>query len=168
MDGLLSSCYFQILLPLYQSFADYTKSTNYNMYHRPFHVPRFFQFPSKVLVLIPLFAFIFFYILGTFLFSFLLFLYFSSLTSSSSLSNSAIQNSNKYKLATFSIATKPRCRRGRYSIPRIAPLYPWSIPLKSECQERRHQLLLFESLVWLDLGLNSGLPDHWRTLYSLG
>ena len=26
----------------------------------------------------------------------------------------------------------------------------------------------FYSLVWLDLGLNPGLPDHWRTLYSLG
>ena len=25
----------------------------------------------------------------------------------------------------------------------------------------------FESLVWLDLGLNPGLPDLWRTLYSL-
>ena len=27
---------------------------------------------------------------------------------------------------------------------------------------------IFESLVWLDLGLNAGLPDHWRTLYSFG
>ena len=27
---------------------------------------------------------------------------------------------------------------------------------------------IFESLVWLDLGLNLGLPDHWRTFYSLG
>ena len=26
----------------------------------------------------------------------------------------------------------------------------------------------FESLVWLNLGLNPGLPDHWRTLDSLG
>ena len=40
---------------------------------------------------------------------------------------------SKVKLATivegdpkapFSIATTPRCRGGRYSIPRIAPLYP--------------------------------------------
>ena len=23
-------------------------------------------------------------------------------------------------------------------------------------------------MVWLDLGVNPGLPDHWRTLYSLG
>ena len=28
--------------------------------------------------------------------------------------------------APLSIATTPRCRRGRYSVPRIAPLYPWS------------------------------------------
>ena len=42
-------------------------------------------------------------------------------------------NISKVKLATivegdpkapFSIATTPRCRGGRYSIPRIAPLYP--------------------------------------------
>ena len=26
---------------------------------------------------------------------------------------------------------------------------------------------IFESLVWLNLGLNPGLPDHWQTLYSL-
>ena len=26
----------------------------------------------------------------------------------------------------------------------------------------------FESLVWVDLGLNPGLPDHWWTLYSFG
>ena len=30
--------------------------------------------------------------------------------------------------APFSIATTPRCREGCYSIPRIAPLYPWSSP----------------------------------------
>ena len=28
----------------------------------------------------------------------------------------------------FSIATTPRCRGGRYSIPTISPLYPWSSP----------------------------------------
>ena len=26
---------------------------------------------------------------------------------------------------------------------------------------------IFKSLVSLDLGLNPGLPDHWRTLYPL-
>ena len=44
-----------------------------------------------------------------------------------------VLNKSKVKLATivegdpkapFSIATTPRCRGGRYSIPRIAPLYP--------------------------------------------
>ena len=49
---------------------------------------------------------------------------------------------NKVKLATivegdpkapFSIATTQRCRGGRYSIPRIAPLYPWTVPYNAEC-----------------------------------
>ena len=31
---------------------------------------------------------------------------------------------------------------------------------------RQHQVLFFESSVWLDLGLNPVLPDHWRTVYS--
>ena len=48
LNGLYTSSYFHILLSLYQSFSDYTKSTNYNWYHHHFHVPRFFQFPSKV------------------------------------------------------------------------------------------------------------------------
>ena len=29
------------------------------------------------------------------------------------------------------------------------------------------QVPLLKSLVWRDLGLNSGLPDHWQTLYPL-
>ena len=68
----------------------------------------------------------------------------------------------------FSIATTPGCRGGRYFIPGIAPLYPWSSPYSVECLARLHQVPFFESLVWLDLGLNLGHPDHWRTLYSLG
>ena len=70
--------------------------------------------------------------------------------------------------APFSIATTPKCRGGRYSIPRIAPLYPWSSPFNIDYLTRRHQASFFESLVWLDLGLNLSLPDHWRTLNSLG
>ena len=35
--------------------------------------------------------------------------------------------------APFSIATTPRCRGGRYSIPRIVPLYPWTVPYNAEC-----------------------------------
>ena len=34
--------------------------------------------------------------------------------------------------APFSIATKPRCKGGHYSIPWIAPLYPWSLPYNTE------------------------------------
>ena len=37
---------------LYQFFGDCIESTNYNWYHRHFHVPYFFQFPSKVQVFI--------------------------------------------------------------------------------------------------------------------
>ena len=33
---------------------------------------------------------------------------------------------------------------------------------------RWHQVPFFESLVWLDFGLNPSLLDHGRTLYSLG
>ena len=49
---------------------------------------------------------------------------------------------SKVKLATvvegdqktlFSIATTPRCRGGRYSFPRIAPLNPWYVPYIAEC-----------------------------------
>ena len=49
---------------------------------------------------------------------------------------------NKVKLVTlvkgdlkapFSTATTPRCRGRRPSIPRIAPLYPWSSPYSAEC-----------------------------------
>ena len=52
------------------------------------------------------------------------------------------QSKSKVKLATivegdpkapFSIATTPRCRGGSYSIPRIAPLYPWTVPYNAEC-----------------------------------
>ena len=44
MDGLQSSCYFQVLQSLYQHFGDCTKSTNYNWYNCHFHVLQVFQF----------------------------------------------------------------------------------------------------------------------------
>ena len=62
--------------------------------------------------------------------------------------------------APFSIATTPRCQGGRYSFPKIAPLYPWPLPYNTECYARRNQVPFFESLVWLDPGLNPGLPGH--------
>ena len=60
--------------------------------------------------------------------------------------------------ALFSIAITLRCKGGQYSLSWIDPLYPWSIPLGKEES-------FFESLVWFDLVLNPGLPDHSRTLY---
>ena len=60
--------------------------------------------------------------------------------------------------APFSITTRPRCRKGRYSFPWIVLLYPWSLPYNAECEARLHQVQFFESLVRLDLGLNTGLP----------
>ena len=70
--------------------------------------------------------------------------------------------------APFSIATTPTCRGGRYSLPWIAPLYPWYVPYIAECKARRYQVLFLKSSVWRDMGLHPGTPNHWRTLYPLG
>ena len=56
LGSLYPSHYFQVLLCLYIFFGDCTKSTNYNWCYLHFHIPQFFQFPSKVEILIPLFA----------------------------------------------------------------------------------------------------------------
>ena len=63
--------------------------------------------------------------------------------------------------APFSIATTPRSRDGHYSIPWIAPLYPYPIILS--IKQGRIKYHFFESLVGLDLGLYPGLPDNWQT-----
>ena len=63
-------------------------------------------------------------------------------------------------------ATTPRYRRGRYSIPWIALLYSLSLTYKAEWMQGWYQVPFFVSLVWLDLGLNPDLPNHWRTLYQ--
>ena len=64
----------------------------------------------------------------------------------------------------FSIAITPRCIGGCYSIPWIAPLYPYN----AEYWARWHQVSFFESLVWPDLGLKPSFTDHWQTLYTFG
>ena len=46
---------------IFKSFSPCTKSTDYNLCNCHFHVPRFFQFPSKVKVFILLFTFFQFY-----------------------------------------------------------------------------------------------------------
>ena len=59
--------------------------------------------------------------------------------------------------APFLIALTLRCRGECYSFPWIAPLYPWYM---------RYQVPFFKKfLVWVNLGLNPSLPDHWRILY---
>ena len=68
--------------------------------------------------------------------------------------------------APFSIATTPRCREGCYSIPWIALLIlDWYLYNAEYKQASRTFFFFF--LVWLDLGLNLGLPDHWQTLSLL-
>ena len=69
-------------------------------------------------------------------------------------------------MAPFSIATTPRCRGGRYSFPWKASLYPWSILYNTACKTKRHQVPIFESLIWLEQGLNPDLPGHWWTLLT--
>ena len=76
-------------------------------------------------------------------------------------------HSREWPKGSFSIATTPRWSGGCYSIPRIVLLYAWSSPYSAEYLAKRNQVPFFESLVWFHLGLNPGLPDHWRTLYSL-
>ena len=46
---------------LYQSFGDCTKGTNYDWYNGHFNIPQFFQFSSKVVILIFIFNFSQFY-----------------------------------------------------------------------------------------------------------
>ena len=58
LDGLHSSSYFQVFQFSYQFFGECTKSSNYNWCKRHFYVRQFFQFPSKVQVLILLFYFL--------------------------------------------------------------------------------------------------------------
>ena len=45
--------------------------------------------------------------------------------------------------APLSIATTPRCRRGYYSIPWFAPIYPWFLLYSAECWARQHQVPFF-------------------------
>ena len=59
-DSFYSS-YFQVHQSLHQSLGDCTKSTNYNWYHRYFHVPLFFWLLSKIYLLTFLFTFFQFY-----------------------------------------------------------------------------------------------------------
>ena len=69
--------------------------------------------------------------------------------------------------ALFSLATISRYRGGLYSFPRIAPLTldPYLIMMSVKREGIKYHF--FEFLVWLDLRLNTGLPDHRWTLNLL-
>ena len=72
--------------------------------------------------------------------------------------------------APFSIATAPRCWEGRYSTLPLTLLhftldaYLIMLSVKQGSINYHFLSLWYE----IDVGLNPGLPDHWRTLYSLG
>ena len=69
--------------------------------------------------------------------------------------------------APFLLTTTLRYRGGCYSIPWISllTLDLYLIILSVKQGSREYHFL--ESLLWLDLGLNPGLPGHWWTLYPL-
>ena len=69
--------------------------------------------------------------------------------------------------APFSIATTVRCRRGSYSFSWIAPLTLDLYHIIMRVKQWGIKYHFFESLVWLNLGLNPNLLDHWWTLYSV-
>ena len=57
---------------------------------------------------------------------------------------------------------------GLHSFPRIADTLPLIRTLYCWVLSKEVSSNIFKSLVWRDLGLNPGLPDHLRTLYPLG
>ena len=69
--------------------------------------------------------------------------------------------------APFSIATTLRCRGGRYPFPWIAPLYLDTNLILLSVRQGGVKYNFLKSLVWRDLVLNSGLLNHWQTLYPL-
>ena len=65
--------------------------------------------------------------------------------------------------APFSIATTLRCRGRLYSIPWIAPLYPWSYLIMLNVKQGGIKYHFFESLVCLDLVLANTLLIRLKT-----
>ena len=68
--------------------------------------------------------------------------------------------------APFSIATTLTCKG-------VAPLFSGLVHfildtylMLLSVKQAGIKCLFFKSSVWRDLGLNSGIPDHWRTLYQ--
>ena len=67
----------------------------------------------------------------------------------------------------FSIATTPRCRDGAIHFPGLSHFTLDTNLIMQSVKQGRIKYHFLKSLVWLDLGLNAGLPDHWWTLYPL-
>ena len=73
--------------------------------------------------------------------------------------------------APFSIATTLRCRAGTTPFSGLLHFtldaYLIMLSVKAPSSPFFFFFFFFKSLVWLELGLNPGLPDHWWTLNSL-
>ena len=63
--------------------------------------------------------------------------------------------------APFSIATTPRCRGEHYSIPWIAPLYPWSLPYSAKQDSiKYHFLSLWYDSTWDWTLISRTISEH--------
>ena len=71
--------------------------------------------------------------------------------------------SQRWTNGSFSIATTLRCRGGHYSIPRIAPLYPWSSPLAQSIWPEQSWRAVWWSLGRLALGHAGIIFTHTHT-----
>ena len=71
-------------------------------------------------------------------------------------------------MAPFSKATISRCRGRALLLSRYCLTLPLIRTLYCRVLSKEVSSTILKSFVWRDLGLNPGLPDHWRTLNPLG
>ena len=69
--------------------------------------------------------------------------------------------------ALFTIATTLRCREGTTPFPGLLHFNIDSHLIVLSAKQGGIKYHFFETLVWVDMGLNPGLPNHLRTLYIL-
>ena len=68
-----------------------------------------------------------------------------------------------YQKAPFSIATSPTCRGGCYSIPWIAPIYPWPYLKMLSAKQGRikyHSLSLWYDSTWDWTPVSQSIDEH--------
>ena len=75
--------------------------------------------------------------------------------------------SQRWPNTPFSLATIPRCKEGCYYFSWIAPLTLDLYLVMSSVKQGDIKYYFFESLLWLDLGLNPSLLDHLQTFFPL-